>query len=403
MDGLVLTGSAVLNQPLQPAGSHAPLVAVRRLTLSEFRCYEHLRVEVDHGIIVLTGPNGAGKTNLLEALSLLTPGRGLRRARLAELRRLGAPTAASWAVAAKLDTPEGPVDLGTGGDPQAGGESDRRVVRVDGQTARSQSVLADYLSAVWLTPQMDRLFVEGRSERRRFFDRLVYGFDPAHAGRLSAYERAMRDRSRLLKESRDGRRLDTAWLAALEEQMAAHGVAAAAARMDMLARLNAALDRADGPFPRALVALDGVVEARLMQEPALAVEDWVRALLAGNRAVDAAAGTATEGPHKVDLLVTHLGKAMPAAFCSTGEQKALLVALVLANARLILAERGRPPLLLLDEVAAHMDAARRAALYDQLSALGGQAWLTGTDVALFAPLAGQAGFLGIEDARIAAL
>ncbi len=386
-----------------PAGISVPLVAVRRLMLSEFRCYTSLKIDVAPGVVVLTGANGAGKTNLLEALSLLTPGRGLRRAKLAELRRHEAPASASWAVAARLETPDGVVDLGTGGDPQAGAESDRRVVRIDGQPARSQAALTDHLSAVWLTPQMDRLFLEGRSERRRFLDRLVYGFDPHHANRLSTYERAMRDRSRLLKDSRDGSRIDLAWLALLEEQMAAQGIAAAAARVDMLARLNAALAEADGPFPKASLGLDGVVETRLTEEPALATEDWLRATLARNRAIDTAAGAATEGPHRVDLQVWHLGKNQPAAACSTGEQKALLIALVLANAKLIAAERGRPPLLLLDEVAAHLDAARRAALFDRLTALGGQSWLTGTDVAFFAPLQGRGQFLAVEDANIMCL
>jgi DNA replication and repair protein RecF len=392
-----------LARDVVPARYGVPLVAVRRLTLSEFRCYAATRIEVDAGVVVLTGANGAGKTNLLEALSLLTPGRGLRRARLGDLKRQQAPDTAGWGVAARVHTADGWVDLGTGADPTAAGDGERRLVRVDGQVARSQSVLSEHLSAVWLTPQMDRLFTEGRADRRRFFDRLVYAFDPQHAARLSAYERAMRDRSRLLKEARDGRRPDGAWLAALEDQMACQGVAASAARMDMMARLNAALVEADGPFPRAVVALDGVVEAQLAQGPALAVEDWLRATLAANRAIDGAAGVATEGPHRVELEVTHAGKAMPAALCSTGEQKALLIAIILANAQLISALRGRPPLLLLDEIVAHLDVDRRAALFERLAAFGGQAWLTGTDAALFAPLREVACFLTVDDARIVSL
>lgn len=381
-------------------------LAVRRLSVSQFRCYDAVRLECDARPVVLTGPNGAGKTNLLEALSFLTPGKGLRRAALPELKRLvpgsePAPDAAAtgWAISARLDTPTGPVDIGTGRDGTTGesDSSERRLVRVDGVNARSQTVLADHVAAVWLTPQMDRLFIEGRSERRRFLDRLVYGLDPAHASRVAGYEKAMRERIRLLREGR----MDRAWLAGLEEIMAQQGVAVAAARAEYVRELTGAIAADESPFPHARLQLTGEAEQRLESEPALAVEDWLRERLAATRALDAAAGTTTEGPHRCDLSVYHVAKNMPAASCSTGEQKALLIAIVLANARLITARRGFAPLLLLDEVAAHLDARRRTALYTLIGSLGAQAWLTGTDDALFAPFGDRAQFYAIEDARIA--
>lgn len=382
-------------------------LAVTRLTLSDFRCYADARLETDRRPVVLTGPNGAGKTNLLEAVSFLAPGRGLRRATLAEVRRREAGDGSAWAVNARLETPVGPVAIGTGSDPQAGEAGSRRLVRIDGQAAPSQAALGAHVTLAWLTPQMDRLFIEGASGRRRFLDRLVFGFQPDHAGALSAYEQAMRDRSRLLKDERDGgRRADPAWLAALEEQMAGNAVAIAAARKEVVGRLMAAGDEgtlAESPFPRATLAVEGTVEGWLDEMPALAAEERLKARLAEMRRVDAAAGGATEGPHRSDLAVRHRAKDMPAAQCSTGEQKALLIGIVLANARLLAAERGAAPLLLLDEVAAHLDRRRRAALFDEILALGTQAWLTGTDRELFAELGGRARFFGIEDARITAL
>jgi DNA replication and repair protein RecF len=378
--------------------------AVRRLTLTDFRCYGRLRLDVESAPVVLTGPNGAGKTNLLEAISFLVPGRGLRRARLAEVvrRAPGEDDAAiaerTWAVAARVETPDGTVDIGTGReiDPAAG--RDRRVVRIDGQPARGQGDLASVLSAVWLTPQMDGLFREGAPARRRFLDRLVYGFDPAHAGRLAAWERALRERARLLREGRG----DAGWLAALEETMAEKGVAVTAARQLMAARLDRACADAEGPFPRASVALAGALERQLETTPALAAEEWLRARLAEGRRRDAEHGGAVEGPHRSDLVVRHMGRDMPADQCSTGEQKTLLIALVLADARLQARERGAPPLLLLDEVVAHLDAERRAALFDEVRVLGAQAWMTGTDVSLFEPLDGHARFLTVRDAAVAA-
>jgi DNA replication and repair protein RecF len=367
-----------------------------RVSLSDFRSYDRVVVESDARPLVLTGPNGAGKTNLLEAVSLLTPGRGLRRARLEELGRRGA-AAPAWAVAAEVMTPDGPRSLGTGRDgarPEAAGE--RRVVKVDGDFARSQQVLSEILHMVWLTPQMDGLFRDGASARRRFLDRLVYGFDPAHAGRIAAYEQSLRQRARLLK-SRQG---DGTWLDGLEQGLAERGVAIAAARRELVSRLNQACAAGVGPFPRAAVAVAGEVEDWLAAMPALSAEETLRDRLAETRARDTEGGGAAVGPHRSDLAVSYLESGLSAAQCSTGEQKALLLSIVLAHGRLLTLERGAAPILLLDEVAAHLDAARRAALFDELLALGAQAWLTGTDAEFFAELGDAAQFFEVREARV---
>lgn len=385
--------------PIALRDAPAPRLAVTRLTLTQFRCYDGARLDADARPVVLTGPNGAGKTNLLEAVSFLSPGRGLRRARLADVERIGAPEGSGWAVAARVATPFGPVDIGTGRDGAADGQSERRLVRIDGHPVRGQVALAEHVALTWLTPQMDRLFVEGASGRRRFLDRLVFGFDPAHAGRLSRYEHALRERSRLLRDGRG----DDSWLSALEDEMATSGVAVAAARRDMVARLQQACEQATGPFPRADLAVSGTVEDWLADQPALAAEDALRRRLSESRRHDGSGSAGeggTAGPHRSDLAVRHRGKDMPAEFCSTGEQKALLIAIVLANARLMAAERGQPPLMLLDEVAAHLDADRRSALFAEILDLGAQAWLTGTDAGIFAELGDRAGFFRVEDAHV---
>lgn len=376
-------------------------MAVTRLMLTEFRSYSRLRLDVDGGPVVLTGPNGAGKTNLLEAVSFLSPGRGLRQARLGEATRQGGN--GPWAVAAHICNPTGEMEIGTGLTLSAGAGSgdavtERRIVRVDGRTAAGPAALAGLLTMTWLTPQMDRLFMEAASGRRRFFDRIVFGFEPEHARHASAYEKAMRERNRLLKE---GRR-DPSWLGALEDELAGHGVALAAARRHWVGRLAAAVGESAGPFPVPVVAIDGAVEAWLDDMPALAAEDRFREALEAGRGRDAEAGGTGIGPHRSDLNVRHRDKDVPAAQCSTGEQKALLIALVLATARLGSAERGAAPLLLLDEVSAHLDAERRAALYDEICALGAQAWLTGTDRMLFDGLDGRAQFFAVKDGMLSA-
>ena len=369
--------------------------AVTRLTLTRFRNYAAARLEAGPEPVVLTGANGAGKTNLLEALSFLSPGRGLRRARLDEVESAPHPGAPQgWAVAASLASG---VEIGTGSVPGAARE--RRQVRIDGQTARSQTALAEHLSVLWLTPQMDRLFIEGGGGRRRFLDRLVFGFDPAHAVRLNRYEHAMRERGRLLRE---GKR-DSGWLAALENQMATGGGAGAAARREVAARLSAACAAGIGPFPRAELGVTGTLEGQLADQPALLVEDDYRRRLQACRRADAEAGGAAFGPHRSDFEVRWRkggGPPLAAETCSTGEQKALLLAIVLANARLLAEQTAGPPLLLLDEVAAHLDLGRRAALFEEILALGGQAWLTGTDDVLFEPLKGRARFISVSDGRV---
>jgi DNA replication and repair protein RecF len=388
------------------AGGLAPAsgaVAVRRLVLADFRGYGAARLQVSAVPVVLFGPNGAGKTNLLEALSFLAPGRGLRRARLGEIDRrlrtpegaLGEPAGGAWAIHASLETPVGALEIGTGR--EASQTSERRVLLIDGESAKSQAALARHLGVVWLTPAMDRLFVEGGSARRRFLDRLVYGFDAEHAQRVSAYEQAMRERARLL---RDGP-LDASWLTALEGTMAETGIAIAAARRETVARLDQASAEAIGPFPATRLALTGEIEALLERLPALGAEDEMRTRLKELRRQDAESGTTLLGPHRSDLVVRHAITGMPAAEGSTGEQKALLIAIVLAHARLQAALRDRAPLLLLDEVAAHLDPARRGALFGEILRLGGQAWLTGTDAALFEGLRGRAQFFSVADAALA--
>ena len=392
-----------------PAGLSAVWLA--RLRLSDFRSYAAAELETDGRPVVLTGANGAGKTNLLEAISYLVPGRGLRGARLSEVDRQrpeadagvaapgegGVGVSGAWAVSAEVMTPEGPRQLGTGRDPAATGR-ERRLVKVDGSLVSSQQALGDVLGAVWLTPQMDRLFLEGAPGRRRFLDRLVLTFDPAHAGRITAYEHALRERARILRGDRGP--ADPAWLAALEETMAERGVAVAAARRDLVGRLAAACAEAEGAFPRAGLGLAGDVEAWLAAAPALEAEDRFKAALAASRRQDAETGGAALGPHRSDLAVRHLARRMPAAQCSTGEQKALLISIILAHARLVTLERGQAPLLLLDEIVAHLDAQRRAALFAALLSLGAQAWMTGTDSSLFADFGAAALFVTVRDSRL---
>ncbi len=328
-----------------------------------------------------------GKTNLLEAISLLGPGRGLRGAKAAEIGRRNAEGPRPWAAWGRFEGPDGPSEIGTGTAGEDGPDA-RRKWRLDGEALRSSAELADRAAAVWLTPQMDRLFQEGASGRRRFLDRLVWALEPGHAREVAAHDTAMAGRNRLLAE---GRR-DARWLAALEDAMARHSVAAVAARRALLSRLNAVLEAgtATGAFPAARLDLLDPISDALAEAPALAVEDRLREELAASRARDAAAGGAAVGAHRSDLAMTHLPKSIPAELCSTGEQKALLVSVVLAHAALIGAARGFAPLLLLDEVEAHQDAPRREALVAALAALPALAFLTGTDGAVFAPLRGVA-------------
>lgn len=381
---------------------HPAPLAVTRLWLTDFRCYASLRMETDGTPVVLFGPNGAGKTNLLEALSLLVPGRGLRRARQADLLRHGAATDACWAVAASVSTAEGEIRLGTGRDPRAAariedeeGEEEatmpeRRLARIDGETS-TPAKLGAVFAALWLTPEMDRLFLDGASGRRRFLDRAVYGLERSHATRVNAYERAMRERARLLRAGR----ADPLWLDALEERMASEGVAIAATRIEAAARISKIAAAGFGPFPGAVLALEGSVEESLSEMPALEAEMKLRQSLLQSRGDDALTGGASFGPHRSDLRVYHRVKNLAAELCSTGEQKALMIGMVLAIASLIAQERGCAPLLLLDEVAAHLDSLRRGALFEHLTEIGAQFWLTGTERETFGNLGVQAQFFRV--------
>ncbi len=396
---MTLSVSAFTHSPDAAPGAAPALLAVRQLRLTDFRNYRQLRLDCGAEPVVLVGPNGAGKTNLIEALSFLAPGRGLRRARLDEVARR--PDATSWAVASTLDTPEGRLAIGTGLEPPRGeGGVPRRVVRIDGRPAASQTALGLHVAAVWLTPQLDRLFLDGPGERRRFVDRLVTALHPEHAGDVAAYENALRQRARLLAEGRQGGSRDPHWFTALEDTMARHGVALAANRADTVQRLDAAARLGVGPFPRAALAMTGEVDGWIAAMAAIDAEDRLRAELAANRLRDGESGTTSTGPHRSDLAVRHLDLDLPAAEGSTGQQKALLVSIALAHARLVTLSRGRPPLLLLDEIAAHLDSERRAALFEEVVALGVQSWMTGTDAELFRPLAGRAQVLRVDDGAV---
>lgn len=364
------------------------------LQLQNFRNYAQADLRsVGQSFVVLYGSNGAGKTNILEAVSLLSPGRGLRGARMAELQNKDYEQQ-PWAVAGSIESSYGTVQLGTGLDPH----KDKRTIRIQGENA-SQTALADYFRCVWLTPQMDGLFIDASSARRRFFDRLILTYDPGHAGRVTRYENAMRQRSRLLQEGQ----AEPAWLTGLEATMAESGVAIAAARQDFSERLQKACEQAhkdSDVFPLARLRVAGTVEELLLNAPALEVEDLFRHQLQQSRRRDAETGGAATGPHKTDLVVYHAAKSMPADHCSTGEQKALLIGIILGHARLIAAAEGMAPVLLLDEVAAHLDAHRRKALYKLLDIMKGQVWLTGVDMSLFEDIDGPCSCFEIAEGQI---
>jgi len=401
---------------------------IAHLTLSAFRGFRDLTLELEARPLVVTGPNGGGKTNLLEAVSYLAPGTGLRGAGLREVDcRLPANQGSggsgrAWAVHARYRGKMGEFGLGTGRDPREemgengdgengktenGNGRERRLCRIEGSNAKSQAAFAEILSVLWLTPSMDRLFQDRPSVRRRFMDRLTTGLHPEHPSRVSAYEQAMRDRARILRG--DGPAMERAerdrWLSGLEAEMAAQAVAIAAARLETTEALNAAMAEAVGPFPRADLAIDGAVELSLRERPALEAEDLLRERLATARDADAAAGITQWGAHRSDLAVAFHGRmlgsaALNAAEASTGEQKALLIAILLAQARLACARRGEGPVLLLDEVAAHLDPERRRHLYAEVLALKAQAWFTGTEAELFKPLRDAAQFFTLRDARV---
>ncbi|MBI3435564.1 MAG: DNA replication/repair protein RecF [Proteobacteria bacterium] len=375
---------------------------IRRLGLANFRSYRAASMEISAGPVVLVGPNGAGKTNILEAISFLAPGRGLRRASLDDVAYADGDGAVAWAVSAEVEGALGLATLGTGMEPAAADmAAPLRQWRVDREPVASAAALALHLRVVWLVPSMDGLFAGPGSERRRFLDRLVLAVDAEHGARVNALERALRSRNRLL----EGHAPDAHWLDAVERETAELAVAVAAARAETVSRLSAALgERAHArhAFPAAQIALDGWMETLVAARPALALEDRYRAVLRDNRARDAAAGRTTDGPHLTDLKVFFAPKNIPARDASTGEQKALLIGLVLAHAGLVATMTGCAPVLLLDEIVAHLDPGRRAALFDALDALGAQVWMTGADPAAFAAIGARAQTFDVEPGSVAA-
>jgi DNA replication and repair protein RecF len=375
--------------------SSSPVAASRiaRLILQDFRTYASLDLTVSRPLVALVGENGAGKTNVLEAISLFMPGRGLRRAELSEMARNEGPS--SFAISVTLDAPYGEHRLGTGLEPQGENARASRICRIDGMPASSPTAFAEYLRIVWLTPDLDALFRGAAGDRRRFLDRLVLAVDAEHGTRVNALERALRSRNRVLEENPD----DRLWLDALEREVAELAIAVAAARRETVERLASLIletREQESPFPFAMMGLEGEIDALVATLPAVDAEDRYRAILRDYRSRDRAAGRTLVGPQASDLLVRHGPKDIPANTASTGEQKALLIGLVLAHARLVASMSGIAPFVLLDEVAAHLDPRRRAGLYDALQSLGGQVWMTGADPGLFAELQGRADILQVS-------
>ncbi len=381
-----------------PSGNPAPApdrVALTALSLTHVRNYASASVAFDAPLVVLTGENGAGKTNLLEAISLLTPGRGLRRASFEEITRSGA--ASGWAVAATVMRNGEETRLGTGLAEAAPGEARARVVRINGAPASGAEALLDYLRILWLTPAMDGLFTGPATERRRFLDRLVLTIDASHGRRTRDFDRLLTQRNRLLEDN-----ASAAWLDAVEAELAGHAVAVALARAETAALISAALLSPAEPsaFPVGRIGLPGDFDREIAGRSASQAELWYRHALAEGRGADRAAGRTLKGPHRSDLDVIFAAKEMPAALSSTGEQKALLIGLILAHAELVAGMTGMTPLLLLDEVAAHLDKGRRKALFEKLAALGGQAFLTGTDAALFEAARGTGAMFHVVAGKI---
>ncbi len=368
------------------------ILHITSLSLSYFRNHLQTRFELSPAPVVMTGANGSGKTSVLEAVSMLAPGRGLRKAKLSELSHVrgGQP----WVVSARGQGRAGEVQIGTGLDPQ---QDERRVVRINSRTVRGHSELTEHLAMLWLTPQIEQLFQEGSSAERKFMDRLVYGFDPAHAARVQDYEQTMRERNRLLQDGRS----EHHWLAALEQSMAEKASAIAASRLEALEHINRAMMDGGHSFPKAHLTVSGWLEDRLCAgDPAVATEQAFAEALAASRMADAGAGRALLGTHRSQLNVLHLGKHMPAGLCSTGEQKAVLLSIVLAQARASMHWKRLIPILLLDEVATHLDSTRRLELFEEICQIGAQVWMTGTDAALFDGLGRRAQYFRIEEGKV---
>ena len=373
---------------------------ITALKLTSFRNYKSLNLDLEPKSVVLAGPNGSGKTNLLEAVSYLSPGRGLRRAQYMDVgltREKGGD--GLWAVATSLETENGDTEIGTGLSVLDGVLYKSRRIRIDRQQVKSGDALTEYVRVLWLTPAMDGLFTGPAGDRRRFLDRLVLALDPTHGRRVNDFDKAIRNRNKVLEEAFD----NSSWLDAAEMQIAELGTAITAARHEILALLSAEVEKSSAMtehFPQALLELEGTVDDLVRTHLATDAEDAYRTLLQQSRRRDRAAGRTLEGPHRSDLLVRHAEKDMAARLCSTGEQKALLIGIVLAHAKLVGTIAGMAPIVLLDEVAAHLDQYRRAALFDVLEALNCQAFMTGTDRDLFADLGDRAQFLHVENGTV---
>lgn len=369
-----------------------PAFSLSKVILSDFRNYSNLSIELNSSPVVITGANGSGKTNILEAISLLSPGRGLRSIKLDEAdRRDERPL--PWAIAAWIECGGDEIQIGTGRD--TSGIANKRIVKIDGNVIRGQAELAHAFSVMWLTPQMDGLFLAASSMRRKFLDRLVYNFNPEHASLVYSYEYSMRERAKLLQGN-----CDKNWLSVLEAKMAEKSVAIAIARVDAINIIQDAIYKAPSAFPKAEIKIEGFVEGIVGASPALEVEELLKQKLHDARTTDSRTGRTSIGTHRSDLIVTHIQKNMPAELCSTGEQKALLLAIILAEARAKATWKNNVPVLLLDEVVAHLDITRRNALFDEFIAIGAQVWMTGTDTSLFEDLKGKAQFLEVNDGVI---
>jgi DNA replication and repair protein RecF len=364
-----------------------------KLLLNNFRNYSSLSLTVNPSPVVITGPNGSGKTNILEAISFLSPGKGLRKIALQEADKISENGRNYWSISATIKHGYEELQIGTGRDQLS--KTNKRIVRVDGDNLRSNAELASFFSVMWLTPQMDGIFIGSSSERRKFLDRLVYNFDPEHASRVYSYEYTMRERAKLLQNKGDA-----SWLSVLENKLAERAVSIAAARIDTVETIKTAIIQSNTLFPKAQIAVDGFVESLLAENSALAAEELIRKNLFDNRGYDYATGRTRVGTHRSDFVVTHIEKNMPAASCSTGEQKALLLSIILAEARAKAAWKNSVPVLLLDEVVAHLDEARRASLFNELIEMNTQVWLTGTDLSLFENLQGRAQFLYVEAGEV---
>jgi DNA replication and repair protein RecF len=373
-------------------------ISISSLALSNFRNYEYTRIEITPAPVVLTGANGAGKTNILEAISLLSAGRGLRRAKLSEIDSIQ-ETLHPWAISANMQGRYGEVKIGTGRLSDNPEDGDKRVVKIDGKITRGQAELSRHVSLIWLTPQMEQLFSEGMSAGRKFLDRLVFSFDGEHATRINEYDYAMRERNKLLQYNRaDLGRVDTSWLDILEQKMAGCGVAIASARLSACEHINHTIAASTLSFPKALVDVAGFAENLLKDSrSAIEVENALQNAFAVGRNQDAASGRALIGVHRSELLVTHIAKNMPADRCSMGEQKALMLSIILAQASSGARWHGVTPIILLDEVAGHLDAIKRLELFEEICQIGAQTWMTGTDAHLFAGLQGKAQFFRVEN------